>query len=367
MDYIAPSDFFQDIYGDWHQYQHSNPAQTFRALLEHSIALPDPSIQIPLITAFAVSNPKFSLCLPALFIYGREGTGKSTLGTLLSHFRDAEIFNEKSTMASIRNYINYSKYIPETDEQQERDGALLFLDNVYQRTFYGTDLAQIFLGGYKRSSDQITIASPGTGSNIRFRTFCNRVYTSVDPLHTCYSLRELTRRSCLVYCERLERIQGCEFNLETAIDVDNINWEGFYWHYAGWWQSADNLIELKACYHGLKRRPSKIPSDRWEHLKDLAAIGIVLGIWADKSTMSAYFRDYLDWLESQLSLKSALEQLIESAIPQDCPLIPNSFLKKKKQEWLDSGTLLDNPRRDEIPDCMLRLGYTATKDGWKKA
>jgi hypothetical protein len=368
--YLDPSILTNAIHDDWKDLV--NPQDSlvnqFLSIGKRCVALPDADMQWPLIAAFVMSNPKWCQCLPALFLYGKEGSGKSQLGTLIAEFRESEIFNAKSSPTSVRNSLHERKYIPDTEESQEQDGAMLFIDNVYINTFLNPSqdlLTQIFLGGYKKKTDTVSIAIPGAGGNKRFRTFANRVISSVDPIHASYELRELARRLVLVKLQKLEDIKDCDFNLETALNVEKINFEGFFDSYWEFWNKPSTINDLIISHKSIARRPSKFPSDRWEQFKDLIATGLTCGLWKEKGEAIDYCLSYLEWMSNFLSEKTQLEQFLDSWI-NGIALVSQSSITSKIAEWKESGAIYQKPRQRELDSAMLKLGYKLDRDVWIK-
>ena len=363
MDYIDNSLFFRQVSQDWKEYcKGETISEKLLSILQACICLPDPQIQLPLVASFALANPKFSRCLPALFLYGKPGSGKSSLGKVIAQWRGGKIHSETTTYAGLRNYLHFCKFHnteDENEEPREKDGALLFLDNVYASTFEG-DKGVLFLAGYKRSDDTVEIATPGTGQNMQFHTFSSRVFSSIEPLHTDYDLRELSRRTVLIHCQQLHEFDN-GFDLDNSIDPDNIDWEGFNSLYWQWWNEPSNIIKLQSCYknNGKQlRKPKWLDAGRWEQIKDLVAVGIATGVWTDWPTALQYFRDYFDWLGEKLSVKSQLEMLLEAKIPVGVYSVENVIINKWLKQWLEDGFFLERPRGKEVQAAMLKLGFS---------
>jgi hypothetical protein len=370
-EYIDNSRFFASVSSSWQEYfRGDNLAEQFLSVAQSCTCLPEPHIQWPLIASFALANPKFSRCLPALFLYGKPGSGKSSLGKVIAQWRGGKIHSETTTYAGLRNYLHFTKFYgseSEDEEPREKDGALLFLDNVYASTFEG-DKGMLFLAGYKRSDDTVEIATPGTGQNMQFHTFSSRIFSSIEPLHTDYSLRELARRTVLINCQPLTEFEN-DFDADSSLDPDSVNWEGFNSVYWRWWNDAKNILLLQTCYmnQGKRvRRPKKIDAGRWEQIRDLTAVGIATGIWADWPTAIDYWVRYFDWLNEKLSIKSQLEQLFQSKIDADINCVPIAIISKWLKEWQDDGLFIDKPRHKDVANAMQKMGFTLKAKEWER-
>lgn len=369
--YISPDDIFAEGFQSWQEFWNGDtPYQKTSSLLNHCIALPRKDLQWRIVISYLWTNPKFSKVLPLLFCWGREGTGKSTLGAIASALRDVPIINQSSTMVSIRNLIQSMKFMDDEGEF-ERDGSCLILDNCYSSTFAkNVDMLSLFLI-YKRNSDTMQISGMERGTNQVFRCFSNRIISSVEPLHLSPELKELKRRTYVVKHARLEDLSNddiSEFNSDSPIDVNTCNWEGFNDEYLKFWNDRIQ-VEFYAKILKSLRKSNKIHSHIWEVSRELIATGICIGAWESAKDAVNNITDYWEWIEESGNSDSLLRQIIaeEFLVTMQGRPVSNKLLQSFLALKLDAGVLLEKPNARILEHEMSTLGYALRRSGnWER-
>lgn len=387
MDISAILDSYSDKWSD-HWDNSLSPYENSCNLLSRAVALPCADIQLPIAIAYAWTNAKWARCLGIHLAYGPEGSGKSTVAKFARGLREGIAFGDGSTIASIRNYLQQVKYMSDEDGPiTELDGAALVLDNVYSSTFQGSDnkLRSLILCGYKKADDRLTIASPGTGENIEFRTFSTKLISSVDPIHECHDLRELKRRLVFTFHEKWEKMNDSErpkFDMTERIDFDELDWTGMFQevYLPVYGTGAGQMGQLNVHEYGKfkqslkrsKRWPEVVTSERKEIMIDLLCAGRVIEAWDSTKSAIEVAAAYWEFVNSRVgSQKSDLEQVLieflsifeeaSSQTGQECK-VPTSAINKEIETRWNNGNFLERPRAKDVRDILLKRGYRAHRE-----
>lgn len=372
--YIDPKELLGEIQQSWKDIYNptlSRYEATYN-LLGGLVALPDYKIQLPNLVVHLWTNVKWAQVLPILFCFGREGSGKSTALRICSKLHDAELFNgETSTFASMRNELQLKKFIDESNEY-EADGACLLYDNCGIDTFAkDADKLNLMLGGYNKATDSCSIAIPGAGENMVFRTAATRIISSVEPIHAAYQLREFRRRMTFCFHETLDYLPKESLGFYESLgahDIDSINWAGFDDVYHGFWGNRANCLTY-AQHLKKMRRPKGIESRQWEYCKYLIATGLAIGAWRDTSEAYRYYEQYFEYVKASTSSSEgtlevyAREFLEALGNPES---FENSLLIQHLDSKVKAKYFLEKPKAKEIESVFLSCGYKLSKGEWHK-
>ncbi|MEO1351053.1 MAG: hypothetical protein AAFW84_19975 [Cyanobacteria bacterium J06635_15] len=372
--YIDPKELLGEIQQNWRDVYDSSVSRyeaTYR-LLGGCVALPEYQTQLPNLVVHLWTNVKWSQVLPILFCYGREGSGKSTALRVCSALHDSELFNgEVSTFASMRNHLMQKKYIDESMEF-EADGACLLYDNCGVDTFAkDADKLNLMLGGYNKATDSCSIAIPGAGENMVFRTAATRIISSVEPIHAAYQLREFRRRMTYCFHETLDYLPQESIDFYEACgahDIDTINWSGFDDVYHNFWGNKANCM-VYAQHLKRMRRPKAIESRQWEYTKYLIATGLAIGAWSDTTEAYRYYEGYFEYVKASTSSSEgtlevyAREFLAKLEEPES---FENSLLMQHLEQKVREKYFLEKPKAKEIESTFLARGYKLSKGVWHK-
>ncbi len=339
----------------------SNPYQTVLELLRLFLYLPEADTQSPILALYLLANTKWSRCLPVLFDYGSEGTGKSTAAILAKNLHGCEILSATSTYASTRNAIKTARYLNPEDEEEEADGAVLLWDNVDLSTFDDKDILNVLLNGYKRGTDLITISSVVSGVNIQFRCFCSKMMSSVWPIHQRVELKELRRRMLVVFHER------------SSVELDDMaeySWDGLYEEfYYPIWQDSIKARTYHKHWLNIKKLAFSNPawsSPRKEICRDLIALGCVMGAYDHPSEGIALFTKYWEYHDLRCGNGGAeLVQFIEEHL-KDRNKVLHSEIAIQIELWTGNKQLIGKPRAQDILAAMTELGFKKELDIWVK-
>ncbi|MEM8611449.1 MAG: hypothetical protein AAGF93_05475 [Cyanobacteria bacterium P01_H01_bin.105] len=386
MDITAVLDSYSDSWEDYWD-DSLTPYQNSYELLSKAIALPYSNIQLPIAISYAWTNAKWARCLGIHLAYGPEGSGKSTIAKFARGLREGIAFGDGSTFASIRNYLQSTKYQSDEDGPiSELDGAALILDNVYSSTFQGADnkLRSLILCGYKKADDRLTIAQPGNGENIEFRTFSTKLISSVDPIHECHDLRELKRRLVFTFHEKWEQMNEAErpeFDMTERIDFDELDWSGMfkkaympvYGTDAGQMGSLNVHVygKFKTALKRYKKWPKAVTSERKEIMIDLLSTGRIIEAWDSIEAAACVAGTYWEFIDSRVgSQKSDLEQVLVEMLdiyelaasktgkPSS---VPTTTINKELERRYSAGDFLERPKASAVRDILFKRGYRPEK------
>jgi hypothetical protein len=189
----------------------------FLHLLKQVAVLPFDHYKI--ITAYAFIPSALAKVIPYLFLFGRSGSGKSTIGKLIANLHGVSITSSSDTFAAIRNNLELRRtetiFIDSDDPKFFNPRAktvpantIMVWDDIDPTVFNAKgDLYRLFKFGYDKSCDTIQIADGLiTGQNATFRCFCPKVFSSIHPMHLQEAFLELRRRLVVIPTKLLEDI-----------------------------------------------------------------------------------------------------------------------------------------------------------------
>jgi len=197
-------------------------------LIDNSVVLPKKNLQLPIIASYFLVPSAICNILPILFLCGDKGSGKSLLSTIGAGFHNTEINSSVTTFAALRNYLNSQRWELvdiETGETQERHCMMVF-DNVTEFTFSNDYTYLLFLNGYNRKTDRISISSGRAGENIVFHVFSPKIVSSIHALYLRGKFTELERRVIPVWTKPFEQFskeEKKELGTESLLDKLDLN------------------------------------------------------------------------------------------------------------------------------------------------
>jgi hypothetical protein len=292
-------------------------------------------LQYPeIITAYALTPHRISLCLPILLLHGKEGTGKSKILSMIALIRGIyDIFNCGTiTYPSIRNAIEAQR----TLEGEPREGCILLLDNMHNSHLkVGEDIYNLLLTGYKRGGKS-AIASEKRGEIIYFDTFCLKAITSIDSIHLDSSKRELQRRLLPI---KINKVDSIFLNHLKEYDLSTIN-KHFYtfWSMQNYQKFVSIKREILKEFSLRKNDLSPLLQDKKELLTDVMTTA-QMTIFNDLDKLFYCFNSYCT---NCYQTKSELEQFIDEYLSMNNP--EKIFIKQFKNyvESLRNHGIIDN-------------------------
>ena len=380
-------DTWRDIYDD-----HLSVPENLLNLLPKFVILPDDYYDI--IAAYMLIPSALAKVVPYLFLYGQSGTGKSTLGKLISYFWGVPINTSGDTYASIRNGLNDRKYqdleIPSKDpsfpsiyKKVEVNTGMVW-DDIDSSVVINTPyLFRMLKVGYDSSTDKISISSDIKGENLEFRCFSLKVFSSISPIHLEDSLKELQRRLIVIPFKRIEDVSDERLaQLGTTRDtwqkhLFNINafdWKGFNRLFANFWNpelAEVYLLNRKTLTNTLTGLSSK---ERAISL-DLLSAGIASGIWRDEIQGVARLKAYFNWFEREINQFSGTSKYLEDYISleqkhaeeaKSSLQISATDLRSQISTWFNQGWILEKPKPKHLKALMAELGLVLHQGYWIK-
>ena len=332
--------------------------------------------------------------IPYLFLYGQSGSGKSTAAKLASYLHGVSINSSSDTFAGIRNELDKRRYkgvdVPDPDEPGKtryvhcEQNTFMVWDDVDATVFSSQpDLYRLFKFGVDKTTDKITLSGKDTGTNLEFRTFCPKVFSSISPLHLDDRFRELKRRLIVIPCKRVEELSDkrkVELNItdnnwqSKLLDLGAYNWKGLKHEFAEFW----DLEQGKAFLDTRKLLGSSINglgSQQRAISLDLLACGIVSGVWADENIALERIKTYWNWFRQETEKNASLGSLLRDYIRQEEKNARNGgkaleintpCLRRQVTHWFDAGWLYEKPRLKEVKELMLDNGMRLQKGIWKR-
>lgn len=369
--------------------------ENFLNILKQSVYLPFNHYK--LIAAYAFIPSALARVVPYLFLYGISGSGKSTIGKLITHLYGIKITSSSDTFAAIRNALDerktkqiivYSKHENDVIPMAKTVpvNTCMVWDDIDANTFLSNEqIYRLFKFGYDVTCDTIQISSINTGENMTFRCFCPKTFSSIHPIHLNENLKELRRRLIVVPTKKIEDISDerlAELGVNrdnwhsNILDIDSISWNGFSGLFHNFWS-----LELAQLYLENRRLLSTYlkgytSAERAISI-DLLNTGITSGIWSDEDEAIADVKAYWNWLRGEVKMgDSPLAQLLTDLVKTEeknacfnggIPSISNQLIRMSCDTWYTSGQLLERPSTKSIKMVMAELGYRLVIGGqWRK-
>jgi hypothetical protein len=337
-------------------------------------------------------SSKWSKILPILFCYGEKGTGKSTIAKIAAKLHATELCSASDTFASLRNKLN-ERWLGD-DFSSEIDGVLLAWDNIYASTFEADAEKRVygmFLYGYDKSSDAISIANRD-GTNSRFRTFCPKIISSVEALHTNPSFTELQRRLLIVYHKKADKFTSAEKEGKQIEDVDLLDFDYYSWTdfdeiFSNLWNDLHFLKQYVANRKRLlKANHKQIKREQWIVSIDIMCVMLTCEFFDKPSQAVDFMYEFfklqsshtsgsrtatheklLEFIESETKfLMEQNAQIIASGREPRPVCIPPRKLKDYVTALQLDGALDTKSDTKTIVNVMSEIGFKLTKTGWMR-
>ena len=321
---------------------------------------------MPMVAVYLWLNSNWATQVPYLFSYGREGSGKSAIATVMEKMLDITCLQAASTAVSIRNEVNNSRF-PEGEDGPENDCFFLVWDNVNLQTLEDPKIWEILLSGAIRGKDRVAVSSTIVGENKYFYTFCPKVYSSVWALHANPNYRELTRRTMVLFHEKLSEEKISELTLVPSDEIDfsdffDVKMQQFF-------NQESRYLE----YEEFKKAWNKARFPKWWDVArkrlyaDFAATGFIIGAWKDVSEAKDIIGGYEQGLlrkigDCQTPLVQCLSKLSKSCEGDLDASEVSAFIDLN----LSNHKLLEKPKKQDLIAAMLVLGYTFIGGMWVK-
>jgi len=340
-----------------------NLAQNLQTVITECVDVYDSSIQLPLITAFALLPSALISVAPVAIFHGASGSGKSVLTSIIGNLHDIPLLSSNSTYAAIRNALNSQRWVDTETQDHERHTFLLF-DDCKEHSF-NEDVFALFRCGYDRATEVIQISSERAGTNLTFRCFAPKVFSTVSGFPFDSRFEELIRRSFVFWCKRSD-------SPREYLDPSDLNWSGFQDAYKSQWDNPSNLglyKEFTGFIKSLKTRPKGLTPSQWKVSKPILA-SLVFNEILDKHDGILLLREYWGKFKKPQSALNLLlsqkikelqtehdlsESAIGSPIPFEIdPLLISSAIKAARE----SGALNVIPNPYLVNEEMLSLGFS---------
>ena len=308
----------------WHELKHFESMSTSsmtlwnacKAVLEASVEIPRPEVQIPLFLAYVMSPSAMCTRLPVVFLYGPSGSGKSLAGIFASKLYGELPLQESTTTAGIRNELNSRKYSehPHDPDIKIEQNTILVWDDLRPVRINPDSQDNIFgllKSGCSRSTSITKTAIIG-GNTVEYCTFGGKIISSISPIWSTPGCEELQRRSMMFQFKRSEGDR--EF-----IPLENVDITDLVLRLKATWLQQVNRLEWKGNKKAFLK--AKFPLD--ETFKSMCC-----DILATLQLLSGYSRqETLDLLEQyQLTVRS---QLMETSLTDE---IVKMFIEGKRKE-----------------------------------
>lgn len=404
-DNFNPSNLYADQLPSWREYwnEADNVYSNLASIIEKLVLLPDQDLFIPLIASYIFVPTRVARCLPILACVGKPGSGKTNFAKLANAVHGKSyLFTVGDTFAAIRNALEEMRYSRYQHATVEKEGAILCWDNIRARTL--TDNPQIYqllLIGYDHRTAQMLISGGKRGKNYKFNTFCPKVISSVDPLHSYPEFSELARRLWVIPHKPYEQWSNAEKAnngyvgdfFSHKIEFEGMTWQGMSEVYYDFWDKSRYVeyVQLRSFFaeRTSKERlniPEIMQGSKWDISIDPMVTGLLIGTWNEPQQAIDHLAKYYQWQHqhranqygatiqhlkdfveretktliqaNQLALFEGKKQLFEIVIE---PRKLKSFLNN----LTSSGYINDTITTSKLKDYMEFLGYELHRDGWK--
>lgn len=338
-------------------------AENLKSVINECVDVYDSEIQLPLITAFALLPSALISVAPIGIFHGTSGSGKSVLTSIIGNLHGIPLLSSNSTYAAIRNALNSQRWLDPDDQTHEKHTFLLF-DDCKEHSF-NEDVFALFRCGYDRATETIQISSERAGTNLTFRCFAPKVFSTVSGFPFDSRFEELIRRSFVFWCKRSELPR-------EYLDPSDLSWDGFQEAYKDKWDSPQNLDLYKdfaQFIKSLKTRPKGISPSQWKISKPVLA-SLVFNEITDKQDGILLLREYWGkFKKPQSALNLLLSQKIkelkaEHEVSEQAAGMPFPFeIEPQVIDTLikgarNSGSLNVIPNPYLVNEEMLSLGYS---------
>ncbi len=345
-------------------------AENLYNLLQKSIALANEEIQLKVVIIYTLIPSALAKVVPYLNFHGLPGTGKTLAGYFISQVRGVPIHTSGDTFAAIRNSLESMKW----KNDLERNSILVWDDIDPDVFITKPEMYRMFKVGYDRSSSVISIATSG-GHNMKFNTFCPKVFGSISAIYANPLFEELQRRLMIV-----KTVKASSLNRDDLFDLQMVNWDGFHHLYNHFWE-AEQHCELYSLVRKKlgKRKSANISSEKWLVSLDFMATGIVTGIFNDEKEAIKFMDNYWQWHDDlRYHQTGALHELLRSWINQELGkfeelrkggiskgnLLNPEKLKRQIQAWNARGMIEQLITPKLLNKIMADLGFKLSSKGW---
>lgn len=337
-----------------------------RRLIDETVTLPRHDIQATIASVYMLVPSALANVVPILYCYGKRGSGKSTLLKLASALYAVTVNNPGTTFASVRNEYNKNRWADYTNFLGEKNTILLF-DNVNKSTFSDEKLYNLFLVGYDRKTDKMSI-SLGNGENLYFYVFGTKIMSSIHPHYNDAQLSELKRRVYPLFHKPIDDLhQSTEL-----LDVDSLDLKEYRNAIAFYWNDLTNAKSYLTVRQSLKyKKSSGLTREQFLISRDVLATGLISKAWLSVDNAYECLTEYFALTAGNKDGHSALSQVIkiflaksESNYAQAQSMgiaypvgFPPSELKNALSVARNNGELLDSPRADDVQALLRESGY----------
>lgn len=386
---------YKELWDESREY-HENVA----LLLGRAIALPNPDVLLPIVTAYTCLHSVTCRFIPVLTFQGKTGTGKSQAQKCVAALRgELKGMISQTTFASLRNYINqnrwysWDKEIPNTSRNNERPYMLHWVDQK-ESSFADPNTYGLFRVGCDRSEDRLTIAAED-GKNQEFFVFGAKTFSTIEDFYTREKWSELLRRLLVVKCISTDELSPDDlknWNPDIAINPDTVEWDGIRNRFNDHW-NRDRLLHaahLQRQYGNMKKQfLTKGGSEKQFRASfDLMVCMIASNFFPDvkdgktkPSTVIDLFLEYWKYFDDVVVRgRNALHEVCEAIIndllgsyyvqleamkemgvnvnqPRYAPKIEASLFKSRFDQALANGVIVSRSPRDII-ESMGDLGWS---------
>ncbi|MEC4896338.1 MAG: hypothetical protein SAL07_25530 [Oscillatoria sp. PMC 1051.18] len=307
-DFLDEQDSWEEIWD-----KGESIASNIKSILKQSVILPN-TWSYDLITAYLLFPSALAKQCPILFLYGKSGSGKSTIGKLASKLYDVSISAPDNTAAAIRNEIHLRKF-PYNDGIEEN--SILIWDDIDPAVFYNNPVIyRILKVGYDRSTGFIQIASQG-GENLTFGVFLPKITCSITALHTIPEFSELARRMLIIPTKKWEEFtkeeqeannKDGQFNINEKLNIDDFNWYGIEKLIYEFWRNPSRCKSYIYLRKKLKRHSEGLTGSRWTISVDLLATGLATEVWLSIDEAINCIKKYWQWFKGTCEVFSLTQE-----------------------------------------------------------
>lgn len=359
-------------------------------ILRKIIWLPSIDKQLPLVAAYICCNSRAAKNAGYLFHYGRSESGKSQAIKFVSGIFKIPPLLANSTGVACRNHLQAAKYYLDSTGSpilsnrgvpKEKDHCFLLIDNISEANLVsGEYLYQILLGGYDRSTSQISIGGKN-GKNIEFNSFGFKIISSIEALHIAPGLTEIHGRLLPIFHEKPPE------GWKQEINPDDINWSGLDKLYLSMW-GRENSKKYRPILRDLQLHKANwiekgLSPRKWQICLEIMGSGILAGIWNSSEEAVAFFEEYFNLLEEkQENSDSSFSLLLQQIIDDSAGFKIDAYLSQGRQDEAkkvkipakqlrevinlaqSNGELDITPTNERIASAMFKLGWKLTPGGW---